>query len=352
MKRLLRATALVLAALSASPRRALAEPPSPALPTAAELATARQLFSEALAAEDHGRCADAVPVYERIARITVSPVLYLRLGACHEALGHVVEAINAFELAAQEAEKKRDVDVAKESRARLVKLRPRVARLAVHVPEGAEGVEIVIDDRPVSAALAGATVLVDPGRRHVVVRARNYESAFEADVAASAEQPLTVNVDLGGKKVAEAPAPPAAAAAAPAPAPVAPQPAVPPPRPLPPAAPPDRFPGYVAGGATVGVGVAALVTGLVAHSKFAEFVIENGNPKPGSHAARERLHDSGQAVALASTVLTGAFIVGAGVTAYLLANPPRRAITLMPRRTAVAPWAGPTSGGLVFGGDL
>lgn len=348
MKRLIRATALVLAALSAPPRFARAEPPAPAPPTAAELATARQLFGEALAAEDRGRCAEAILIYERIARITVSPVLYLRLGACNEALGHVVEAINAFELATQEAEKKRDADVAKESRAHLLKLRPRVARLAVHVPEGAEGVEIVIDDRPVSAALAGATILVDPGRRHLVVRARNYESAFETDVAAAAEQPLTVNADLGSKKVAPALASPPS----PPPAVVAPQPAAEPPRPLPPEAPSDRFPGYLAGGATVGVGVGALVTGLVAHAKFEEFLIENGNPKPGSRAARERLRDSGQAVALASTVLTGAFLVGTGLTVYLLANPPRKATAPSPRRTAVSPWAGPTGGGLVLGGDL
>ena len=82
MKRLIRATALVLAALSAPPRYARADPPAPASPTGAELATARHLFGEALAAEDRGRCVDAIPVYERIARIAVSPVLYLRLGTC------------------------------------------------------------------------------------------------------------------------------------------------------------------------------------------------------------------------------------------------------------------------------
>lgn len=346
MKRQIRAIALLVLALSAWPSGARADPPAPASPAAADLATARQLFSEALAAEDHGRCAEAIPIYERIARIAVSPVLYFRLGACNEALGRVVEAINAFELAAQEAEKKRDAEVTREARARLARLHPRAARLAVRVPEGAEGVEIVIDDRPVSAALADAPLLVDPGPHHVVVRARSHERSFTTDVTAAADRPASVSADLGPRK-----------AAAPAPTPEPPPPAAPPPateapRAIPHEAAPDRLPGYLAGGATVGVGVGALVSGLVAHARFQEFLIENGNPKPGSRPARERLHDSGQAAALASTVLTGAFVVGTGLTVYLLVNPPSKAIAALPKRAAFAPWAGPTGGGLVLGGDL
>jgi hypothetical protein len=356
MKRQIRAIALLVLALSASPRGARADPPAP--PAAADLATARQLFSEALAAEDQGRCAEAIPVYERIARIAVSPVLYFRLGVCNEALGRVVEAINAFELAAQEAEKKRDADVTKEARARLAKLRPRVARLAVRVPRGAEGVEIVIDDRPVSAALADAPLLVDPGPHHVVVRARSHARAFAIDVTAAADRPVTVSADLGEMRVA-APAPEPGPAASPiAEAPRTRSPEAPSTLPaeaskaLHAEAPPDRWSGYLAGGATVGVGLGALVSGLVAHARFQEFLIDNGNPKPGSRPARERLHDSGQAAALASTVLTGAFLVGTGLTAYLLANPPGKASASLPRRAAFAPWAGPTGGGLVLGGDL
>ncbi len=351
MKRFPRATALhlvLVAALAFAPRGAFASPPAAANgPTAAELATARQLFAEALAAQDQGRCGDAILIYERIAKIAVSPVLYLRLGTCNEALGRVVEAINAFELATQEAEKKRDTEVIAESRAHLVKLRSKVARLAVHVPTDADGVEIAIDGRPVSAALAGATMLVDPGRRHVVVRAANYEKAFEADVAAAPEQPAMVTADLGKKIAAPTPA-----IAPPPAAPLAPKPASDPVKALPPEAPPDRIPGAIAGGVTAAVGLGAVISGLSAHAKFGEFLTENANPKPGSRASRERLHDSGQAAALVSTVLTGAFVVGAGVTVYLLANPPRKTSAVAARRTAFAPWIASTGGGLVVGGDL
>lgn len=349
MKRLPRATALLLAALSAAPRAALAGPPAPAAePTAAELATARLLFAEALAAQDQGRCADAIPIYERIAKIAVSPVLYLRIGTCNESLGRVVEAINALELATQEAEKKRDTEVAKESRAHLAKLRPKVARLAVHVPEGAEGVEITIDGRAVSAALAGAPMLVDAGRRHVVVRAANYETAFEADVTAAADQPATVTADLGKKVAAPAPAP----SIAPPPAPIPPRLALEPLKMPLREAPPDRSPGLVAGGVTVGVGIGALISGLIAHSRFDEFLMENSNPKPHSLDARQRLHDSGEAAALVSTVLSGAFVVGAGLTVVLLVNPPRKTAATTAKRASLSPWFPTAGGGLVVRGEL
>jgi hypothetical protein len=349
MMRPTRATALLIAALAllgAVPRLAFAQPVAAAAPepTAPELATARLLFAEALAAQDQGRCVEAVAIYERIAKITVSPVLYLRIGTCHESLGHVVEAINAFELATQEAEKKRDTAVATEARAHLARLRPKVAHLAVQVPADAEGIAITLDDRPVSAALAGATMVVDPGRRHVVVRASNYEKAFETDVAATAEQPSTVTADLGKKKAMApviAPAPLATKSVA---EPVK----APPPEPV-----ANRIPGAIAGGVTGAVGLGALISGLIAHAKFDEFVMENANPRPGSLAERQQLRDSGEAAALASTVLTGVFLAGAGVTAYLLVNPPRRSVPASAaRRPALSPWIAATGGGLVVRGDL
>ncbi|MEP7122090.1 MAG: hypothetical protein ABJE95_14320 [Byssovorax sp.] len=352
MKRLPRATALLLAALAAAPRVALAGPPAPAAePTAAELATARLLFAEALTAQDQGRCVDAIPIYERIAKIAVSPVLYLRIGTCNETLGRVVEAINALELATQEAEKKRDVEVAKESRAHLIKLRPKVARLAVKVPEGAEGVEITLDGRAVSAALAGTTMLVDPGRHHVVVRAASHEKAFEVDVAAAPEQPTTVTADLGAKKIA-APAPAIAPPPPPIPVPLAPRLPPEPVKQLPPEPQVNRVPGAVAGGVTAALGVGALISGLIAHARFDEFLMENASPRPGSLAGRQRLHDSGEAAALVSTVLTAAFVVGAAVTVVLLANPPRKGSATTANRAGLSPWMTATGGGLVLGGAL
>lgn len=341
---------VALATLAAAPRLALAQPAAAAAPepTAPELATARLLFAEALAAQDQGRCAEAVAIYQRIAKITVSPVLYLRIGTCHESLGHVVEAINAFELATQEAEKKRDTAVATEARAHLARLRPKVAHLAVQVPADAEGIAIILDDRPVSAALAGATMVVDPGRRHVVVRASNYERAFEADVAATAEQPSTVTADLGKKKAIAS-----VSAAVIAPAPLASKPVAEPVKAPPPEPAANRIPGAIAGGVTGAVGLGALISGLIAHAKFDEFVMENANPRAGSLAGRQRLRDSGEAAALASTVLTGVFIAGAGVTAYLLVNPPRRSLAASAaRRPALAPWIAATGGGVVVRGDL
>ena len=145
------ASALLLLAAT-SP--ALGQPAGPAPASAAELSAARQLFGEALQAKDHGDWKGALERYERISKITVSPVLYFHMGACHEALGHVVEAINAYELASQEAQKKRDREVGKESKAQLDKLRPQVAFLTLTLlPEGMEDVSISLDGTPVRTAL-------------------------------------------------------------------------------------------------------------------------------------------------------------------------------------------------------
>jgi hypothetical protein len=339
---------LVAVAAASSPPSALAQPapPSaaPSAPTAEELATARQLFAAALEAEDKGRCADAIGIYERIAKIAVSPVLYFRLGTCHEALGHVVAAVNAFELAVQEADRKRDADVAKESKAHLEKLRPKTARLAIRVPADAEGVKITLDDRPVSAALAGATMVVDPGPRHVVVRAENYEKAFEADVPTAPGEAADVTADLGAKKAAALPPPlSASASVAPPPPAMAMASAVPPP-----ALAPNRVPAYAVGGGALATGIVALATGLAAHAKFDEFLIENTSPKPHSFHARQDLHDAGQTLGLASTALTGVAVGGMAVALVLYLVPPAS----RPARASWRPWIGAGSGGLILEGPL
>ncbi len=169
---------------------------------------------------------------------------------------------------------------------------PRAARLAVRVPEGAEGVEIVIDDRPVSAALADAPLLVDPGPHHVVVRAQ------PRAILHGGRHRRRRGAGDGERRPREQ----EGCAARPEPRPAAPPPAAEAPKAIhaeapratPAEATPDRWRGYLAGGVTAGVGVGALVSGLVAHARFQEFLIENGNPKPGSRPARERSTTAGR----------------------------------------------------------
>ena len=337
--------------LLAAPRPALAQPAAPpptaeaAPPSAAELSAARQLFGEALDAEDHGDWKGALERYERIRKVTVSPVLYFHLGACHEALGNVVEAINAYELASQEAQKKRDREVAKESKAQLDKLRPRVALLTLTlVPAGMDDVSISLDGTPIRAALAGTAMPINPGKRHLVVRSESHEKVVELDLDAAAGSASSITADLGAKK-AVAPALPDKGVV-PA-APPLPKVIVAPPPPPPPA--PNRTPAYLVGGGALALGAGALVTGLLAHGKYTTYIEQNAKPEQFPKVQRVELRDSGRALAVVSTALTLGAIVAGGVSVYLFTSPPRAA---RPAKAALSPWIGPGVGGLSLAGEL
>jgi hypothetical protein len=122
-----------------------------------------------------------------------------------------------------------------------------------------------------------------------------------------------------------------------------------------PAAPPalsapreTKVPVLVAGGATVALGAGALILGLVAHSKYESFRADNDRPLPGSYAERKSLHDSGQALAVTSTVMTFAALIGGGVTAFLLL----RGVGKKSPVLRSSPWVGSASAGVSLGGVL
>jgi tetratricopeptide (TPR) repeat protein len=333
-------------------------PAAPATPTAAELSTARKLFADGLKAEDRADWAEALAIFERVKAIAVSPALYYHLAVCHEELGHLVEALNAFEIALQEAERKHVTEVLEEASLHIKQIRPRIAELTITLPAGAEDVRIALDKKPVSAALAGTAMLIDPGAHHVLISASNYDKPFEATLTTRPGEAQRLSADLGARKAAQ----PAAPAAPDAPAQAAPNAAAAPPAgtlapgprndssaalsPL--DKPPDRRPVYIAGGVSVALGGGALITGLVAHSQYTAFREQNENPAPGSFASRKALHDSGQALAVTSTVLTGAALIGGGVTAFLFLRGPGA----RPSTMAWSPWVTRQSAGVALGGAL
>lgn len=332
------ALALALAAsLSSTPLLAQGAP-APA-PTAAELSTARKLFADGLKAEDRAAWTEALALFERVRSIAVSPALYYHLAVCNEELGHLVEALNGFEIAVQEAERKNIVEVIEEASAHIKQIRPRIAQLTVTLPAGAEDVRISLDDKPISAALAGTAMLIDPGKHRLVIEAGNYEKPFEATLTTRVGESAKLTATLGRKKAAT-PSLRGSAAMRP--------PSEPGPPILPSDSPPDRLPVYLVGGTSVALGAGALITGLIAHDRYTAFRQQNDDPQPGSLAARQSLHDSGQALALTSTLLTGAALIGGGVTAFLYL----RGSGAKARTVAWSPWVGRQSAGVALGGSL
>lgn len=316
-----------------------AAPAAPHKPSAAELASARRLFALGLAAEDGGRWAEALETYERISKIVVSPPLWYHLGVCHEALGHVVEALNAFELAASGAAARNELALARESRARREKLRVKTSQIVLQLPEDATGVRVEIDGEPIHAALVGAAILVSPGARRVVVEAENYAARFEASVQAETGAVVELRADLGRKR-----SPAVLLSSAPAPGP--------------------RISPVVVVGTAAALAAGAVVTGAIAYDVRHSFMKKNANPAPGSMGERQALHDRGKALGVTSTVLTGAALIAGGFATYLFwpssspAAPPDaagRRLAPAPRTpgpTALSPWVGADGAGVAVQGVL
>ncbi|XXY53021.1 tetratricopeptide repeat protein [Sorangium sp. So ce269] len=339
-------------AVASAPPPAVASAPPPAAaprqPSAAELASARRLFALGLAAEDQGRWAEALETYERIRKIVVSPSLWYHLGACHEALGHVVEALNAFELALSSATARRELALARESRSRIEKLRVRTSQIVLRLPEDAAGVHVEIDGEPINPALVGAAILVTPGERRVVVRAENYEARFEAAVQAETGAVVELRAELGPRRPVASARPLAPARPAPLRAP----------------APGPRISPVAVVGAAAALAAGAVVTGVIAYDVRQTFLKRNANPAPGSLDERQALRDRGQALAITSTVLTGAALVAGGFATYLFwpSSSPRAAPADVagtqarparaPGPTALSPWIGLDGAGVAVRGAL
>jgi tetratricopeptide (TPR) repeat protein len=326
-----------------------AAPAAPRTPSAAELASARRLFALGLAAEDGGRWAEALETYERISKIVVSPSLWYHLGVCHEALGHVVEALNAFELAASGSTARKELALARESRSRLEKLRVKTSQIVLQLPEDATGVRVAIDGEPIHAALVGAAILVSPGARRVVVEAENYAARFEATVQAETGAVVELQAELGRKR-------PLAVVRPSAPVRKAPH--------LAPASGPRVSPVLVVGTAAA-FAAGAVVTGTMAYDVRESFLKKNDNPAPGSLGERQALYNRGKALGVTSTVLTGAFLIAGGYAAYLFwpsSSSPAAPSDAAGRRpspaprtpgpTALAPWIGADGAGVAVQGAL
>lgn len=332
------AVACVAVVASARSRMAFAQvaPARAAPPSPAELAAARQLFGEGLRASDAGRWREALGAFQRVERIITSPQVHYQIGVCHERLGELVEALNEFEMAIQEAEVKRAPDVVRESRAHADAIRRKVARVVIRVPPDAKGVSVTIDGRPIHVALLGTAMPVNPGDRAIAVRAENYASAFTTTLRLGPNDERAIDATLGEKKkkpTATAHPPPPPPTAAPSPPPL-----------------PKRsyVPVIITGSVTFALTVGATATGIAAHADYTQYIRENATPPTTPKAEREALRSAGIGKAWASTALTLASLAGAGVTIYFVVRAPESPGP----RVSWAPWASPDGGGVSLRGSL
>jgi hypothetical protein len=152
----------------------LGAPAAFAEPTASELVLARRLFAEASALEERGNWSAASVKLREALAIKETPGLRYHLAHCEEQSGQLVAAsleyARASELIRAGAQAP---DVAQLLALADQRLVTQIPKLSLDVPADVQGVTVEIDGHPISPAVLGNPIPLDPGSHRVVARAPN-----------------------------------------------------------------------------------------------------------------------------------------------------------------------------------
>jgi len=295
------------------------------MPAAAQRAEATFLFDEgraAMARHDYGA---AISKLEQSQQLDPAVGTLLNLAECYASLGRTASAWSAYRDASSLAATTRQVERERYAARKAQELEPQLSRLVVIVkpPARVPGLQLTRNGVPLSEALWGAAMPVDPGAQHLEAKAPGYQTwKLDVDVTDGA---ASRQVELS-ELVAEAAAPPAAVPAPVSAAPVvvpAAQPArVPTDRGV---APPSSSVMPTVGWVAVAAGAVSLGAGI--------FLFADGRSKisdancPDQICVRgvgdKSLHDSGRSHEKLGVGLgiAGLALAGAGVSLLLLAPP-------------------------------
>ncbi|HEU4408893.1 MAG TPA: hypothetical protein VFS43_26765 [Polyangiaceae bacterium] len=177
----------------------LAPLPAAAQSSAAEKAAAEALFDQGKKLMAEGKFADACPKFAESQRLDAGIGTMLYLSDCYEKLGRTASAWASFRDAESAARASGQGERARIARDRAAALEPKLSRLTVNVsPKTADlaGVTVKRDGTPLSNALWGSPLPVDPGPHSVEASAPGYRKA-------------TLNVEVrpgGGTITADVPA--------------------------------------------------------------------------------------------------------------------------------------------------
>ena len=234
---------------------ALATATAGAAPGEAELAAARQLFSDAVRDEDAGRWVEALEKLRRVAKVKLTPGVRYHIALCEEHMGRLAWALDDFTAAQSQAQTDGAQDVLRLVSKQLADLGPRVPRLTIRVTPQPPDLAVKIDDDVLAPGAVGTPVPVDPGVHRVEATA---PKLAPATATVTVQERDVTSIDL---TLVEPPPPSAPTAPPPQAAPVAPPPPVPAEASTPPLPSPSRTGAIVA---TAGAGALA-VFGVVAY---------------------------------------------------------------------------------------
>lgn len=320
--------------------------PTAAAQTETELALAETLYRQAKDLMAAGNYAEACPKLKESYRIDPGTGTLLNLSACYEAEGKLASAWLGYASAVVAARRDRRADRVKYAEEHMQALEPKLSKLTVLVPAESDvpELELKLDGVVLGRAARGVPTPVDPGE-HLVEASAAGREPWKTSVIIGKEADLqNVTIPLLTES-----APPPAAAPPPPPAPAPPPPVIPAtPAPTSDAqlARPIPTSVYVAGGATVALGIAAAVTGGLYLDRRAEYDTLEKNPE--NDGAREDAHDSAQTFGLLNAIFLAGTAGGAALTGYLYATRP----TVRSAELVLTPYAGPGGFGIVTRGEF
>lgn len=157
---------------------------------------ARRAFDEGVALEEEGDYAGALEKFEASARLKRTLGNRFHTAYCLEMLGELVAALAEYEGVEGDARAQERADVVEATRARLEPLRERVPRLALQMASRPPGLEVLLDETPVSPArLERGPLQLDPGEHTIRAQAPDHAS-FTTTITAREGEVVTVEIDL------------------------------------------------------------------------------------------------------------------------------------------------------------
>ncbi|UQA55752.1 tetratricopeptide repeat protein [Polyangium aurulentum] len=186
-------TFVALAIGTTAPAPALAE----SQPTEAQLQQAREQFARGRKLEDEGRWSEALPLFERVAAVKMTPQVRFHIALCLEKTGKLERAREGFEQAAREG-KPTAPNVVAEAKEHLAALEKRIPTVTVAVAKMEPGDEVLLDG---NAIAIGEPVAVDPGSHTLTLRRGGEDvSAERIDVAEGEPQRFELKGPAEGGK--------------------------------------------------------------------------------------------------------------------------------------------------------
>jgi hypothetical protein len=263
------------------------------------------------------RYEEAFAEFKRAYQLAGSPKILANIGLCAMKLERDAEAIEAYSKYLEQVP-----DVPAEERVQverdLATLKATLAKVTIESrPAGATILDtrVPTQGESITHSLGSIATRTEIGirRGHHVMKARfdgGREVTWEADInggeshvfelPASAMPTTTTTPDPGNGSPLRGDTGPSSTHASPFPRPV-----------------PTSV--YVAGGVTLGLGVATLITGLVALNTHSKFEQRNDGNDP---AGADDLRGTGETLNIATDVLLVGTLIGAGVTTYLFLTRP------------------------------